>query len=62
MFPAEPHVLGQSTALSGGESANQQSAIATVKKPQRKGERLMDLIRVFIFVYSIWLEFTLLKT
>jgi len=46
--------------LSGGESAKQQSAIVTVKKPQRKGEQLMDLIRVFIFCF-IWLEFALLK-
>jgi hypothetical protein len=45
-------VLGQSTALSGGESANQQSAIASVKKPQRNGERLLDLVSVFIFLCS----------
>jgi hypothetical protein len=45
-------VLGQSTALSGGESASQQNAIASVKKPQRNGERLMDLIIVFIFLCS----------
>jgi hypothetical protein len=44
-------VLGQSTALSGGESANQQSAIASVKKPQRKGERLIEFIIVFIFLF-----------
>jgi hypothetical protein len=56
VFPPEPHSLGQSTALSGGESANQQSAIATVKKPQRNGERLMDLIRFFISFLFICLE------
>jgi len=39
--------------LSGGESAKQQSAIASVKEPQRNGERLMDLIRVFIFLFSL---------
>ena len=48
VFPPAPHALGH-CALSDGESANQQSAIASVKKPQRNGERLMDLIRVFIF-------------
>jgi hypothetical protein len=52
VFPPPGHVLGQSTALSGGESANQQSAIVSVKKPQRKGERLMDLISVFIFLFG----------
>src|SRR6266576_3330092 len=51
VFPPPGHVLGQSCALSGGESANQQSAIASVKKPQRIGERLTDLIRVFIFLF-----------
>jgi hypothetical protein len=59
VFPPAPHALGH-CALSGGESAKQQSAIVTVKKPQRKGERLIDLIRVFIFCF-IWLEFALLK-
>jgi hypothetical protein len=53
--------LGQSTALSGGESANQQSAIARIKKPPRKGEWLIDLISVFIFLCSFCFEFTLLK-
>jgi hypothetical protein len=52
-------VRGQSIALSGGESANQQSAIAIVKKPQRNGERLLDLISVFIFLTCF--EFSLLK-
>ena len=59
VFPPAPHALGH-CALSGGESANQQSAIASVKKPQRNGERLMDLIRVFIFLF-ISLEVALLK-
>ena len=54
------HVLGQSCALRGGESAKQQSAIASVKKPQRNGERLLDLIRVFIFLVY-WSEVALLK-
>jgi hypothetical protein len=58
--PWAPHALGH-CAWSGGESANQQSAIATVKKPQRKGERLIDVIRVFIFLF-ISLEVALLKT
>jgi hypothetical protein len=43
-------VLGQSIALRGGENAKQQSAIASVKKPQRNGERLLDLMSVFIFL------------
>src|SRR2546429_6582258 len=43
------HSPEQGAALTGGESANQVSAIASVKKPQRKGERLIDLISVFIF-------------
>jgi hypothetical protein len=51
VFPPTPHSFGQSTALRGGESAKQASAIATVKKPQRKGERFMELIRVFIFLF-----------
>src|SRR6476659_3397081 len=50
VFPPAPHALGH-CALSGGESANQQSAIASVKKPQRNGERLMDLVRDFIFLF-----------
>jgi hypothetical protein len=50
-------VLGQSCALSDGESAKQQSAVASVKRPQRNGERLKDLISVFIFLF-ISLEFT----
>jgi hypothetical protein len=53
-------VLSQSCALSGGESANQASAIASVKKPQRNRERLTDLIIFFIFLF-IWLEFALLN-
>src|SRR6266550_7457939 len=53
VFAPAPQSVGQSAALSGGESANQQSAIATVKKPQRNGERLLDLIRVFIFCLFI---------
>ena len=61
VFPFEPHSVGQSAALSGGESANQQSAIASVKKPQRKGERLMDLIRVFIFLCSFRLNLPCLR-
>jgi len=54
-----PQSLGH-CAVSGGESANQQSAIPTVKKPQRNGERLMDPIRVFIFLF-ISLDVTLLN-
>src|SRR4029077_2587487 len=57
VFPPPGHVLGQSTALRGGESANQQSAIASVRKRQRNGERLMDLISVFIFLCSFgWIN------
>ena len=47
-------------ALSAGESANQQSAIARIKKPQRECERLMDLTKVFIFLIH-WLEVPLLN-
>ena len=60
VFPPRPHAVGQSCALRGGESANQQSAIASVKKPQRNGERLLDLISVFIF-WFISLEVALLN-
>jgi hypothetical protein len=49
VFPLElSQSSGQLAALSGGENAKQISAIASVKKPQRNGERLMDLIRIFI--------------
>ena len=61
VFPPGYTSLGQSAALSGGESANQQSAIASVKKPQRNGERLMDLISVFIVFCSFRLEVALLN-
>src|SRR6516165_10686210 len=60
VFASLPHSLGQSNALSDGESANQQSTIATAKKPRRKGERLMDLIKVFIFQF-ICLEVAMLN-
>jgi hypothetical protein len=55
VFPLElSQSSGQFTALSGGESAKQVSTIVSVKNPQRNGERLMDLISVFIFsVYLV---------
>jgi hypothetical protein len=53
------HVLGH-CALSGAESANEQSAIAIVKKPKRKGDRLIDVIMFFIG-YLLWLEVALLN-
>jgi hypothetical protein len=59
VFPPEPHALGH-CALSGGESANQQSAIASVKRPQRNGERLLDPISVFILLF-ISLDIALLN-
>jgi hypothetical protein len=59
VFPPGPHPLGH-CALSGGENANQQSAIVIVKKPQRNGERLMDPIKLFIFLF-ISLDVTLLN-
>ena len=55
VFKLVSHVVGQSCALSGGESENQQSAIASEKKPQRNGVRLLGVRNVFIFVYSfLW--------
>jgi hypothetical protein len=51
LFPTAVELPVQSLghcASSGGKSANQVSAIASVKKPQRSGERLMHLIRVFV--------------
>jgi len=50
--PRAVHTLGH-CALSGGESANQQSAIASVKKPQRKGERFTELIRIFVVFHLL---------
>jgi len=47
VFESLLQLLGH-CALIGGESANQVRAIVSVKKPQRKGERLMDLMRFFI--------------
>jgi hypothetical protein len=41
--------LGQ-PAWSVGESADQQSAIARIKKPQRKRERLMGVVMFRIFI------------
>src|SRR5262245_10342195 len=49
--PTAPSQKVGHCALSIGESANQTSAIASVKKPQRKDERLRDPIRVFIFLF-----------
>jgi hypothetical protein len=48
-------------ASSTGESANQQSATARIKKPQRECERLMDFMMVFIFFDFIWLDTGLLN-
>jgi hypothetical protein len=59
VFPPPGQSLGH-CALSDGESANQASPIASVKKPQRKGERLLDLIRFFIS-FVIWFEVALLN-
>jgi hypothetical protein len=64
LFPNAVEVPLQSLghcALSGGDSASQQNAIASVKKPQRNGERLMDLISVFIFLCSFRLNLPCLR-
>jgi hypothetical protein len=53
VFESLSQLLGH-CALIGDESANQASPIASVKKPQRKGERLTDLVRVFIFGLFHW--------
>jgi hypothetical protein len=49
LSPPQPPSDGQ-PASSAGESASQQSAISRIKKPQHKGERLVEVIigRVFI--------------
>jgi hypothetical protein len=42
-------------AVTGGESANQLSATATIKKPLREGERLMDPTMLFmVLVHFRW--------
>src|SRR4030095_12662333 len=48
--PQTPGGFGQPASIAG-ESANQQSAIDRIKKPQRQGERPMgvNMCRVFIF-------------
>jgi hypothetical protein len=56
LFPSEVfesllQLLGH-CALIGDDSASQHSPIASVKKPQRNGERLMDLVSVFIFLFG----------
>src|SRR5574338_207775 len=51
VFRFRSQLLVHSAALSGDENAKQQSAIATVKRPQRKGVRLKDLVTLFIFLF-----------
>jgi hypothetical protein len=54
VFEPPEQLLGH-CAWSIGESANQLSAIAMVKKPHRNGERLLDLISFFIFFELRWI-------
>jgi hypothetical protein len=51
--PQPPGGLGQ-PACSAGESANEQSAIARIKKPQRKRERLIDFFRCSVVIFFVF--------